>query len=362
MFVIFINDMPDEVKYNICNMIIFVYCTHLKWVRSFLIGRTQCVKVEGMTSGWKNVLSGIPQGSVLGPLLFVIFINDMPDEVKYNICRLFADDCKLYGVVSNDEMEMENKIQDDLTRLENWSRRWQLPFNAPKCKVMHFGKDNPRRSYHMNGHILQATDQEKDLGVIVDDNLKFHVHTAAAAKKGNQMLGVIKKSYCTRDAETMSTLYTAMVRPLLEYGNAIWGPHFKMDIKSIEAIQRRATKIVPELRDKSYEDRLKALKLPSLVYRRRRGDMIQMFKIMKGLVRMNIQDLLTPIEDSITRGHFSRVRKGKAVKTQRISSFSQRVINDWNSLPTNVIDAPTLNTFKNRLDEHWQDYKYEIGD
>ena len=260
----------------------------LKWIRSFLTDRTQCVKVEGVTSGWKKVTSGIPQGSVLGPLLFVCLINDMPDSVKHNICRLFADDCKLYGATKeaaeNDGLT-ENDLQTDFTGLENWSGKWQLPFNAPKCKVMHFGKNNPRRPYRMNGHTLEITDQEKDLGVMIDEELKFHVHTAAAAKKGNQMLGIIKKSYCTRDAKTMTSLYTAMVRPLLEYGNAIWGPHYKTDIKRIEQIQRRATKIVVGLHDESYEDRLKALKLPSLVYRRRRGDMIQMFKIMNGLVQ-----------------------------------------------------------------------------
>ena len=337
----------------------------LKWIRSFLTDRTQCVKVEGVTSGWKKVTSGIPQGSVLGPLLFVCFINDMPDSVKHNICRLFADDCKLYGATKeaaeNDGLT-ENDLQTDFTGLENWSGKWQLPFNAPKCKVMHFGKNNPRRPYRMNGHTLEITDQEKDLGVMIDEELKFHVHTAAAAKKGNQMLGIIKKSYCTRDAKTMTSLYTAMVRPLLEYGNAIWGPHYKTDIKRIEQIQRRATKIVVGLHDESYEDRLKALKLPSLVYRRRRGDMIQMFKIMNGLVRLKIRDLFTPIENSSTRGHSRRVRKGKAVKHQRQSSFSQRVINDWNSLPAGVIEASTVNDFKNRLDEHWISHKYEIGE
>ena len=105
---------------------------------------------------------------MLGPLLFVVFINDMPDEVKQNFCKLFADDCKLYGIVNNAE---ENSLQKDLSNLENWSKRWQLPFNATKCKVMHFGRVNPRQDYQMGGHTLEAIDQEKDLGVIVNDTL-----------------------------------------------------------------------------------------------------------------------------------------------------------------------------------------------
>ena len=107
----------------------------LSWIRSFLAGRTQSVRVEGETSGWQNVLSGIPQGSVLGPLLFVIFINDMPEVVKRSICKLFADDCKLYGAIESND---DSKLKTDLANLQTWSNEWQLPFNATKCKVMHF--------------------------------------------------------------------------------------------------------------------------------------------------------------------------------------------------------------------------------
>ena len=104
----------------------------------------------------------------------------MPDEVKYNLCKLFADVCKLYGAVNDDEV---NKMQMDLKSLECWSHKWQLPFNAAKCKVMHFGYSNPKRTYEMNYVILETSDHEKDLRVIIDDSLKFRVHTAAAIKK-----------------------------------------------------------------------------------------------------------------------------------------------------------------------------------
>ena len=188
----------------------------LFWIKSFLSGRSQCGNVDGIRSGWKDVVSGIPQGSVIGPILFVIFTNDMPEEVKFNICRLFADDCKLYGMVAND-----NRMQFDLSNLEKWSEKWQLPFNASKCKVMHFGFQNERTDYH--NHQLETSHFEKDLGVIVDDEMKFHIHAAAATKKANQISGIIKKSYQTRDASTITMLYKAMVRPHLEYGNAIMG-------------------------------------------------------------------------------------------------------------------------------------------
>ena len=106
----------------------------LFWIKSFLTKRTQCVNVDGIISDWIMVLSGIPQGSVLGPILFVVFINDMPAEVKNNICKLFADDCKLYGRI---EVLDDDRLQRDLENLEKWSKIWQLPFNAKKCKVVH---------------------------------------------------------------------------------------------------------------------------------------------------------------------------------------------------------------------------------
>ena len=157
------------------------------------------------------MISGIPQGSVIGPLLFVIFINDLPDEVKFGICKLFADDCKLYGVVN----DSENKLQTDLSNLEKWSKQWQLPFNESKCKVMHFGLKNQHQSYQLNDQTLIPSDKEKDLGVIVDDTLNIHIHAAAASKKANQMLGIIKKAYISREQSTISLLYKTMVRPHL---------------------------------------------------------------------------------------------------------------------------------------------------
>ena len=331
----------------------------LNWIRTFLTGRTQCVNIESVKSEWAKVVSGIPQGSVLGPLLFVIFINDLPAEVKVNICKMFADDCKLYGAVKEGDI---NLLQLELFNLERWSKEWQLPFNATKCKVMHFGYHNPQFNYMLNDHTLETTYSEKDLGIYIDNCLKFHVHTAAVTKKANQILGIIKKSYTTRDATTIPILYKAMVRPLLEYGNTIWGPFYQKDVQAVEAIQRRATKLVNQLRDKPYSQRLEELKIPSLAYRRKRGDMIQMFKIMNNLVRIDKNNFFTSGSERQTRGHPQKVFKEHATKRQRFYSFSQRIVNDWNSLPPEVIKATSIHAFKNRLDDHWDHLMYETVD
>ena len=152
-----------------------------------------------------------------------------------------------------------------------------------------------------------------------------------------------------------------MFRPHLEYGNTIWGPFYQGDKKLVEAVQRRATKLIPGLKEKTYEERLKLLKLPSLVYRRKRGDMIWMFKVMNGLVRVDTTKLFIPARLMHTRGHPQRVFKEHAVKVVRNNSFSQRVVNDWNSLPNYVVQAPSINTFKERLDKYWKHLHYRLS-
>ena len=151
-----------------------------------------------------------------------------------------------------------------------------------------------------------------------------------------------------------------MVRPYIEYGNAIWDPNYLGDIKILEKIQRRATKMIIAIKDLHYEERLKGLKLPSLVYRRRRGNMIIMYKIMNNLVRIDRMQLFPPPKILTTRGHNKKVLKKHAVAFVRAKSFSQRVLNNWNLLPSTIGEAPSLNIFKNRLDEYWKDIWYSM--
>lgn len=144
-----------------------------------------------------------------------------------------------------------------------------------------------------------------------------------------------------------------MVRPHLEYGNAIWFPFLKKDIELIEKVQMRATKLVPELKDLSYEDRLRQLKLPSLVHRRRRGDMIQTFKIIRELEDIPRDRFFMLSSSTLTRGHSLKIEKPRCNTTTRLRHFSQRVINDWNALPGSVVQAKDVNDFKTKLDKYW---------
>ena len=168
----------------------------LSWVRAFLSGRRQRVRVDNEFSSWSIVKSGIPQGSVLGPTLFVLFINDMPDVCR-SMCQLFADDAKIFGSVCTTDDII--KLQDDLNKLTEFSAKWQLPFNIGKCKSLHIRKNNQHHIYEMNGHKLNQVQEEKDLGVLIDDELKFHKQISAVIEKANMVLGIVKKSFACFD-------------------------------------------------------------------------------------------------------------------------------------------------------------------
>ena len=218
------------------------------------------------------------------------------------MCQLFADDAKIFRSVDLRDSEGNLKLQADLHKVWSWSEKWQLPFNTGKCKVLHIGNSNPCYQYVMNGEKLEKVKEEKDLGVIVDSQLKFHKHTAAAVKKANMKLGMIKKSFAYLDENILPILYMSLVRSHLEYGNLIWGPHFKGDAVAVEKVQRRATKLVKTIKDLTYEERLRHLNLPSLKHRRRRGDMIFAYKIFSERIGLEKKDLFT-MSQSSARGH-----------------------------------------------------------
>ena len=327
----------------------------LSWITSFLDNRKQRVNANRTMSEWTDVRSGVPQGSVLGPILFLIYINDMP-KVLANTCKLFADDAKVFGDVSKPDII----LQKDIDNLSSWSETWQLPFNVKKCKCLHIGRNNPENSYTMNGHILENVGSQKDLGIIVDRELKFHKQTAAAVKKANQVLGLINKTINTKNEKTIPLLYMSLVRPHLEYANVVWGPKYKLDQQKIERVQRRATKMIGNIKDLPYQDRLRFLNMPSLQHRRLRGDMIETFKIITGVLDLDKEIFFKPARNAGTRGHIYKLYKQHASTFHKQNSFSNRVVNEWNQLPNQVVEAKNVNNFKNLLDEHWLNRKFDI--
>ena len=316
------------------------------WIEDWLTGRKQRVVINGSASPWRDVTSGVPQGSVLGPLLFIIYINDLDQGLLSRISK-FADDTKV-GINAKDVSEVKQG-QDDLKKIGKWSQDWQMPFNLEKCKVMHVGQGNSKERYELLGKELKTCDEEKDLGVVITSDLKSSRQCIEAEKKAQKVLGYIKRQFTTRKAETILTLYRALVRPHLEYAVQFWSPALRKDVERLEKVQARATKLIPNIRHISYERRLTQLNLYSLEKRRIRGQLIETFKMLKGIENIDHRNLFT-LSSNQTRSNGWKLDLKRFNTTQCGTFFTYKVPTYWNKLPAEVVNSTTINQFKNKLD------------
>ena len=327
------------------------------WISNWLHDRKQRVVINGKCSEWKNVISGVPQGSVLGPLAFVVFINDLDfAAMSINVINKFADDTKL-GNVTNSIIDCE-AMQTCLDNLCDWAAKWGMKFNEKKCKVIHFGRENPGFDYHMNNITLPVTHDETDVGVVIQNTLKPSKHCAQVARKANAILGTIARSFHFKDRFTFLNLYKTYVRCHLEYCSPAWSPYQQSDIDLLENVQRRAIGMISGLGSGSYEDKLKDLGLQSLEDRRWRSDMIQAFKIIHGVdnVDRNRWFKMVDTNPMATQTRFNSCPLNIVPSRSRLSLrsgfFSQRIVNGWNNLPVELKAARNIKVFKLMIDKH----------
>jgi hypothetical protein len=289
----------------------------------------------------------VPQGSVLGPLLFIIFVNDMDQAVVSKLLK-FADDTKLFGCVS--DTTGANILRDDLNALCKWSEDWQMNFNVEKCKVMHFGANNLKEQYSINSNVLTEVTEERDLGIIVQNDLKVSEQCGKVVKTANCILGMIKRTFQNKSKDIILPLYKSLVRPHLEYCVQAWCPHLVKDIKLIENIQHRATKMISDLHGQTYEQRLTALNLTTLETRRLRGDLIEMFKILKGFDKTCINIDINQL--SQLRGHSLKLFKSRFNTNVGKFVFVNRIVDEWNKLSEDIVSCNSVNSFKNKIDRY----------
>ena len=331
----------------------------LHWIKNWLNDRQQRVIINEESSSPLPVSSGVPQGSVLGPTLFVCYINDLEDKIKCPLVK-FADDTKLWAHSVN--AESAHGLQANINEAYSWSKKWKMSFNADKCKIMHIGRNNPKNEYYMNGTLLPKTCSERDLGIKITPELNFSSHIDLCVKKANRMLGLIGRSFTKKTVPVIINLYKSMVRPHLDYCSPFWNPYLKKDIDKIECVQRRATKMIPDLRGKTYEDRIAVLGLTTLETRRIKQDLIQLFKILRGIDYFPIENHFKFCENR-NRGHSMKLVK--ASNTNNISKyrFCSRIVGAWNSLPTDIIESETLREFKIKLKNYMvtKEIKYFIA-
>ena len=329
----------------------------LKWIEAFLNQRTQRVVIRGSMSEIFSVTSGVPQGSVLGPILFLIFINDLPLEI-ISLLSLFADDSKMFSRIISEKnrkgtyVNGNEILQRDLDTVREWAIKWKMEFNVDKCKIMHLGRRNPKHTYNMGGSNLAVTTEERDLGVLIDDQLDFDKHIRGIVNRANRMLGMIKIGFACLDKEMFMNLYPVLVRPLIEYCVQVWSPNKQKHIDLLEGVQKRATKIVPELRNMTYNKRLESLGLISLEDRRVRGDMIETYKIMTGKEDISRDTFfkLAPLRGNLNETRNLKIFKKRFNQNKRKYFFSQRVIEKWNQLSNEEVNAAKTSSFKANYD------------
>ena len=344
----------DLLLHKLCNF--GISGSLLNWCENYRSHREQRVVIDGQSSAWSVVPSGVPQGSLLGPLFFVIFISDLPDVVMPgNTIALYADDCKTSRVVSYPSDQQ--KFQSDLDNLCEWSQRNLMDFNVKKCKLLRITKK--RMPFHadlkLNGCSLEETYEFCDLGLVTSNKLSWNAHVDKICSKANKILVLVKRT-CKgpKDVNTVRTLYCALVRSQLEYCTIVWSPHTARNINKLERIQRRASKFILKT-DNDYETRKDKLNLLSLEDRRFFFDVLFFYKVLNGFINIDMSPLIDFYSHSdrhCLRGRDNLTLKKQFARTDVFKfSYFNRIVDLWNSLPNSTRSAMSVSNFKRGVRE-----------
>jgi len=288
----------------------------------------------------------------LGPTLFNIFVNDLDKSLQY--CRIlkYADDTRIFLCANkspNDLSSLQLHVQNDINNIVRWSRGSGLKLNIDKCFSVSFGRHNIPREYFIDNCPIPHLSQFSDLGLIVRSPFSFKSHIEKIVSRAFSKLGLINKIFKHKCRRSIVVLFKSFIRPSLEYSSIIWNPHTQTSIDSIERVQRRMCRLIPEIRDLSYKQQLKELNILSLRARRLRFQLITMFKIQKGLLNIDLKDFFDIPDFRRTRGHSYHLIPKFSSHNYRLHFFTVNVITYWNQLTNDDIEVPSVSTFKRRL-------------
>ena len=305
----------------------------LNLVESFLCGRSMCVRVGGVLSEEREVSSGVPQGTVLGPIFFIIYVNSLMQNVNCD-WKAFADDFKLILLNENSQA---HSLQDDIIAVSRSSSLLGMKINMDKSVVMHFGRGEVMPSLMLGGVELRVVPEFRDLGVIVDSRLRFHQHIRMVYGRTSAMMGDLLRSTVCRSADFMVTLFISHIRPTIEYCSSVWNVGYLLDVRKLESLQRRWTREVYGMQQLDYPTRLRRLSLFSIRGRLLRKDLIKVWKAFNEH-DVGLSDLFEMAQYSGTRGHRYKVYPSVSWGIEK-KFFSVRVVSVWNSLPSSIVES-----------------------
>ena len=318
--------------------------TAYKWLECFLVNRVQHVKINTVVSPAANVESGVPQGTVLGPILFLLYSADLPQVVHHCRLSMYADDTKVYKSVRN-----ENDcilLQNDLERIAKWAETWQMVLNPDKTKLLSIGNCKINFSYMLSGERIEKVNNINDIGVTIQSDLKFTIHCTNTVKKAYYVIRTIFNTFKQHESDFYLKMYQCFVRPILEYASQVWSPVLKCNIDRIEKVQRYySRRICP--RNMVYLDRLMHLKIDSLEERRIKCDLVLFYKLITNQIVIEIEGSYSFVTRS--RSHSKNLYVYYSRTDKRKHIWINRLVKYWNSLAEDDVNAPSVYSFKKKL-------------
>ena len=319
----------------------------LRWIQAFLSNRQQRVVVDGENSDSVPVTSGVPQGSFLGPVLFLAYINDLPQDVVSQV-RLFADDTAIYLTIES--QHDSDCLQHDLDLLQTWESKWDMEFNSSKCQVIRVTTSRTpfNTEYILHGQVLEVVTSARYLGVDISSNLSWNTHVNRVTANANRSLGFIKRNVKTKSSKVREMAYQTLVRPQMEYASTIWDPHTKRNTYKVEMVQRRAARwTMNDYARTSVSSLLHELDSQTFEERRSVARLCLFYKVVNGLVAVPLPDYIQPRTHRISKYcHSMTFRQIHTGKDSYKYSFFPLTVVKWNTLPETAVTSPSLDSFK----------------